>query len=116
MVELLTGVHASHVLVEAHSRRVDVEEAHRRAAVVEGMDDSRRHGDERSRMEPDDLVAHLELELSLQAVERVDVLPVQVRAGASRLEVEHHDDELFAGDPDIRAATLSFGDVHGGGV
>jgi len=98
LVEMLMAATAEDV-AEAHARCVDVEEERGCVArVPEGMHDVRRRAREgfRSAFEPSDLRAEAEVDLSLEDVERVRVLAVDVgvRAFLAGLVAEERDDQL----------------------
>ena len=74
----LAAVSGAKVLGEAAVGRVEVEEPRRRRAA-EAVDDLGRRADARARAEQVLLVVHEHRELALEDVERVGVLPVEVR-------------------------------------
>src|SRR5262245_45553347 len=84
------------------------------ARVLERVDHGGLGVNQVSRMRVDDLAVDQQLELALEDVERVDVLPVDVRgrAGGPRLHVEFEHDELLARDEDGRLPARSLEDFH----
>jgi hypothetical protein len=84
-IGLLACVGAPQVLGESARRRMDVEEPHRpRRQVVEAVDDAGRHRDGVPGLERQRLGRRQDLDLALEHDERVDVLGVEVPAGARR--------------------------------
>jgi len=105
LIEMLVATTAENV-AEAHARRVDVEEDRRRAArVPEGVHDIWRSGYKGlwPALDSGDLGAESEVDLAFEGIERVRVLPVDVRIRPflARLVAEPRDDQLFelAEDP-----------------
>ena len=105
LIEMLVATTAENV-AEAHARRVDVEEDRRRAArVPEGVHDIWRSGYKGlwPALDSGDLGAESEVDLAFEGIERVRVLPVDVRIRPflARLIAEPRDDQLFelAEDP-----------------
>ena len=84
LIEMFVAAAAEDV-AEAHARRVNVQEDRGCVArVAEGMHDVRRRAGERLRSGGDslDIGAEAEIDLSFQDVERIGVLPVNVRIRA----------------------------------
>jgi hypothetical protein len=94
------AVAVAQILGEASVRRVEVEESsrHRR---TEAMDEPRRGRRKPARAEQHLLVVHEHRELAVEDVERVDVLPVDVRARSIAGAVERR-----LGDAELVEARL----------
>jgi len=112
LIEMLVPAAAKDV-AEAHARRVDVEEDRGRfARVLEGMHHVRRRSGEclRSGGDSRDVWAEPEVDLSLEDVERVRVLPVDVwiRALLAGLVAKPRHDQLLelAEDPQRPLGTV----------
>jgi hypothetical protein len=92
---LLTGLPAAEPLCEADVRRVEVEQPKLRAAgVAKAVADARRRCHEAARASADDLVAHLELGLPGEDVERIDEVVVHMRGDALEVGAEAQLDGL----------------------
>ena len=86
---------AAHTLDEAVRRRVDVQEARFAGPrVAESVPHARRSGDERTGAHVDGLVADRELELSIEDVEGVELVRVDVRVDRPELGLARELDYL----------------------
>ena len=98
---VLPRAHLSQIVMEAAARRVDVEETRTiRSGIRERVHDPDGRGDVRARSEAKPLVVDLELGLSFEHVERVDVIVMgmRVRPCETGLELELDQRELVATD------------------